>query len=101
MIKKVVLFGGSGFLGSYLADELIKDGYKNNNRKMANIEKTDDLSCSICYDSIENGFVRLDCGHFYHDSCIREAINTFFAEQSSDYFKCPYCSRRYFHTEVI
>lgn len=28
MIKKVVLFGGSGFLGSYLADELIKDGYK-------------------------------------------------------------------------
>ncbi len=28
MIKKVVLFGGSGFLGSYLADELLKNRYK-------------------------------------------------------------------------
>ena len=28
MIKKVVIFGGSGFLGSYLADELLKSNYK-------------------------------------------------------------------------
>lgn len=28
MIKKVVIFGGSGFLGSYLAEELLKKGYK-------------------------------------------------------------------------
>ena len=28
MIKKVVIFGGSGFLGSYLAEELLRNNFK-------------------------------------------------------------------------
>ena len=27
-MKKVVIFGGSGFLGSYVADELIRRGFE-------------------------------------------------------------------------
>ena len=52
-MKKVVIFGGSGFLGSYVADELVRRGYevviadisnhKNLNEK-AKFEKIDILN---------------------------------------------------------
>ena len=97
--KDVVLNSGD----KLYIDKLIKEGYKNNNSKLYILDNNENNTCSICYDNEDENkkFIKLDCGHIYHESCIKEGINTFFNDQTNEYYKCPYCSRRYFHTEII
>ena len=82
---------------------LLKEGYKNNNSRLYDVVESDKLSCSICYDDSDSSkkYTKLSCGHIYHTECIKEGISTYFSEQTAEYYKCPYCSQKYFHTEIL
>ena len=86
--------------------KLINSGYKNKNNNIIKPAIKDNLQCSICYDNDEpekniDNYTKLMCGHIYHSKCIKEAIDTYFSELSSDFYKCPYCSTKFLHTEIL
>ena len=58
-----------------------------------------DCLCSICLDQVETRVVRLDCGHEYHQECIKE----WFMKSSSEYMSvsCPMCKQDNELTKMI
>ena len=40
------------------------------------MDNIDEEVCSICYDSLENNIVEIECGHTYHTNCIVKWFRT-------------------------
>ncbi len=49
-MKKVIVFGGSGFLGAYVVDELLHRGY---DITIADIVKPENLNSNIKFEKID------------------------------------------------
>jgi hypothetical protein len=83
---------------------LLNNGYVNLNSKITEEYrgKTDILDvCSICYESDNKSYIKLECNHIYHKECLRVSIDLFYTDTSKSYFKCPYCSAEYTETELM
>lgn len=80
---------------------LLNKNYINTGSKIEEIVTEPEELCSICYESDDKPYIRLDCNHIYHKECITESINLFYSDPEKIYFKCPYCSNEYIEPELM
>ena len=58
-------------------------------------------NCGFCLEPIGNTFMKLNCGHAYHEKCIKDAVELQPNEYSLNNFKCPQCRKlTYVHRDV-
>jgi len=77
---------------------LKSQGWLNTKTTLTYFTPTEDTQCSICYENNKTKFMRLSCGHSFHNKCWSEMVKNYIEQKkhlADGLIQCPYCRYKF------